>query len=146
MNQLISNVLMQPKPDAVWRPTLIEKLEQLSDDRELTCQDLFEDGHFDDKKTELLIQQTGVMAGLQIAIDMVKQHSDWVPVSERLPDKDAVVLVYKQEFGLIGTAKYSGNGFWGFDMRTRDPMHKFTVMGGVTHWQPLPNPPSEVQE
>ena len=32
MNQLISNVLMQPKPDAVERPlTLVEKLEQLSD-------------------------------------------------------------------------------------------------------------------
>ena len=29
MNQLISNVLMQPKPDAVERPlTLVEKLEQ----------------------------------------------------------------------------------------------------------------------
>ena len=32
MNQLISNVLMQPKSDAVERPlTLVEKLEQLSD-------------------------------------------------------------------------------------------------------------------
>ena len=28
MNQLISNVLMQPKPDAVERLTLIEKLEK----------------------------------------------------------------------------------------------------------------------
>ncbi len=49
--------------------TLIEKLENEHDDRELTCQDLLEDGHFDDKKTELLIQQTGVMAGLEV---------DWV--------------------------------------------------------------------
>ena len=79
-------------------------------------------------------------------IDIVKQHSDWISVDERLPDKDAVVLVYKQEYGLIGTAKYSGNGFWGFDNQTRDPMHKFTFMGGVTHWQPLPQPPSEVQD
>lgn len=65
--------------------TLIEKLKYEHDDRELTCLDLFEDGHFDDKKTELLIQQTGVMAGLQIAIDIVKQHSEWIPVSEELP-------------------------------------------------------------
>ena len=92
MNQLISNVLMQPKPDAVERPmTLIEKLKHEHDDRELTCQDLFEDGHFDDKKTELLIQQTGVMAGLQIAIDMIKQHSDWISVDERLPHAEEML-------------------------------------------------------
>ena len=84
MNQLISNVLMQPKPDAVERLTLVEKLKHEHDDRELTCQDLFEDGHFDDKKTELLIQQTGVMAGLQIAIDIVKQHQAESEVQEKL--------------------------------------------------------------
>ena len=84
MTQL-SNVPMQPNPSAVERLTLIEKLKHEHDDRELTCQDLFEDGHFDDKKTELLTQQTGVMAGLQIAIDIVKQHSDWISVDERLP-------------------------------------------------------------
>ena len=33
--------------------TLIEKLEHEHDDRELTCQDLFEDGYFDDKKNRI---------------------------------------------------------------------------------------------
>ena len=74
----LSNVPTQPNPNTVERLTLVEKLKHEHDDRELTCQDLFEDGHFDDKKTELLIQQTGVMAGLQIAIDIVEQHSQEV--------------------------------------------------------------------
>lgn len=76
-------------------------------------------------------------------IEIAEEHSDWVSVDERFPSDNTVVLVYKQEFGLIGTAKYSGNGFWGFDMRTRDPMHNFTFMGGVTHWQPLPKIPNQ---
>lgn len=119
---------------------LIEKLEQVIVEHNAEFNKFIKDAT--DHQT---IAHTAVLVGLLSAIKVVKQHSNWISVDERLPDKDAVVLVYKQEFGLIGTAKYSGNGFWGFDMRTRDPMHNFTFMGGVTHWQPLPSPPSEVK-
>ena len=124
--------------------TLIEKLEQVIVEHNAEFNKIIKDATDHQK-----IAHTAVLAGLLSAIKVAKQHSNWISVDERLPDKDAVVLAYKQEFGLIGTAKYSGNGFWGFDKRTRDPMHNFTFMGGVTHWQPLPSLPSlpsEVQD
>ena len=63
MTQL-SNVPMQLNPTAVERLTLIEKLErELAGNCRLNNWDL----------------------GLQAAIDIVKEHSDWVSVDERLP-------------------------------------------------------------
>ena len=128
--------------------TLIEKLEREHDDRELTCQDLFEDGHFDDEKTELLIQQTGVMAGLQIAIDIVKRHSDWISVDERLPEPNKIVLVaihypqyYVPDFMYVTTADYD-------EVRKKwSSITNVAELKNVVYWQPfpkLPNPPSEV--
>lgn len=149
MTQLISNVLMQPKPtDAVERPlTLVEKLEHEHDDRELTCQDLFEDGHFDDKKTELLIQQTGVMAGLQIAIDIVKQHSDWISVDERLSPDNMMVLVYCQKRKTIGYGFVSHQQAWNFYYFTSNSENQALAMANdVLKWMPIPQPPSEVQD
>ena len=122
--------------------TLIEKLEHEHDDRELTCQDLFEDGHFDDKKTELLIQQTGVMAGLQIAIDIVKQHSEWVPVDERLPSDGDIVEVYRNSYkwgDLVWQCLYTDkHSFRNYPAGTVGKNDK------ITHWRPI-QPPSEVQ-
>lgn len=149
--------------------TLIEKLKHEHDDRELTCQDLFEDGHFDDKKTELLIQQTGVMAGLQIAIDIVKQHSDWVRCDERLPyaeemltnhyePKEFYEIILKTGELLIASythMKNDGNneilfmdctialtdGEWGL----LDGGFSVYEVDEVAYWKPI-KPPSEVQD
>ena len=151
MNQLISNVLMQPKLDAVERPmTLIEKLKHEYDDRELTCQDLFEDGHFDDKKTELLIQQTGVMAGLQIAIDIVKQHqaeSGWISADERLPPDNMMVLAYCNIRKTTGYAFVSQQQAWSFYHFTKNSENQALAMANdISKWMPIPQPPSEVQD
>ena len=69
MTQLISNVLMQPKPDAVERPlTLIEKLEQEIE----SLENSFE--QFAIVDDEIAMVHTATIAGLKMAINIVKQH------------------------------------------------------------------------
>lgn len=68
MTQL-SNVLMQPRPDAVWRLTLIEKLEQVIIEHNA------EFNKFIDQATDhQKVAHTAVLAGLLSAIKVVKQH------------------------------------------------------------------------
>lgn len=94
MTQLISNVLMQPKPDAVERPmALVEKLEQKRDHHNHfleTCRnDRDKAYHSFGKKC------------YQDAIDIVKQHSDWVSADEELP-----VLEYECGFRSFEPTKF----------------------------------------
>jgi hypothetical protein len=75
--------------------------------------------------------------GFQAAIDIVKQHSDWIPVSD-LPKKEKDWLVrFKKEdcFGL--TMAFSK--FY-LEAQKFDCFHS-----KVTHYMALPNQPSEVQ-
>ena len=81
--------------------------------------------------------------GFKTAIDIVKQHNEWVSVNERLPDDDENVLVYsgdKEMFiawcGVIGRT-------WRDSFR--DAPYDELVGISITHWMPLPQPPSEVQ-
>lgn len=70
MTQLISNVLMQPKPDAVERPlTLVEKLEQEIE----SLENSFE--QFTIVDDEIAMVHTATIAGLKMAINIVKQHT-----------------------------------------------------------------------
>lgn len=70
MTQLISNVLMQPKPtDATERLTLIEKLE-----RERTRLNKQANDDIDVVSKENHAYQVGLIGGLTNAIDIVKQH------------------------------------------------------------------------
>ena len=71
-------------------------------------------------------------------IDIVKQHSDWIPVSE-LPkeEKDWLVRFRKEDgFGLtMAVSKFY------LEAQRFDCFHS-----KVTHYMELPKPPSEVQE
>ena len=64
----------------------------------------------------------------------------WIPVSERLPEGDKVVLCYKADggikFGILLDATYA-DGVQAF--KDKDKAFAF----GVTHWMPLPEPPKE---
>lgn len=132
MTQLISNVLMQPKLDAVERPLpLVEKLEQeLSANCRLNNWDL----------------------GFQAAIDIVKQHSEWISVDERLPSDWSVVLCYGVPFEWDKTSKPNSNIFCAVYVAEYDRWSVgYSAFGDtstqkITHWMPLPQPPSEVQE
>ena len=74
-------------------------------------------------------------------IDIVKQHSDWISVDERLPNEDGECLVY------VDATKFKGGKF--IDMEFfKTSINAFCYFMGeaeVTHWMPLPQPPSEVQ-
>ena len=96
MTQLISNVLMQPKQDAVERPlTLIEKLEQKIE----SLENSFKQSPI--VNDEIATVHASIVAGLKMAINIVKQHSDWVSVEEELP-----VLEYECGFRSFEPTKF----------------------------------------
>ena len=80
MTQL-SNVPMQPNPSAVERPlTLVEKLERVIIEHNAEFNKIIKDATDHQK-----VAHTAVLAGLLSAIKVVKQHSEWIPVSEEIP-------------------------------------------------------------
>ena len=60
------------------------------------------------------------------------QWPDWIPCTERLPEKGEEVLVYVNDEILV--ANYSSGGWWNYEFK------------GVTHWMPLPPPPPQKQK
>ena len=90
------------------------------------------------------------------AINIVKEHSDWISLDERLPEDNCYVLVYCCG-GNIGKSFFTYNRKY---LAKRDTFYSRKTYGKnsgyfaishdegykVTHWQPLLNPPSEVQD
>ena len=63
---------------------------------------------------------------------------EWIPVTERLPEKGQEVLVFDTRENWTGFAWLRPDETWtalGFDF----PFD----LGEVTHWMPLPQPPEE---
>ena len=63
---------------------------------------------------------------------------EWIPVTERLPEKGQEVLVFDTRENWTGFAWLRPDETWtalGFDF----PFD----LGEVTHWMPLPKPPKE---
>lgn len=129
MSQLISNVLMQPRLDAVERPmTLIEKLEK----------DLEYNLAIKESRTEPLEHSHyyAYCDAMENAINIVKQHqaeSGWVAYEdERKPkDKSRVlafdgrrefIALYDKGFYIVANGEY---------------------YGCITHWMELPSPPHD---
>ena len=83
------------------------------------------------------------------AINIVRQHSDWISVDERLPEPNKLVLVaihrpqyYVPDFMYITTADYDEVRKKWSSINLVDDLHN------VVYWQPfpvIPNPPSEVK-
>lgn len=82
--------------------------------------------------------------GFKAAIDIVKHHSDWISVDERLPpnvtdeEKNYLLLIHK-EWGCFIIGQYIKeddeiNSYMG-----NDPISDFA------YWMPIPQPSSEVQ-
>ena len=123
MTQL-SNVLMQPNPtDAVERLTLVEKLErELAANCRLNNWDL----------------------GFKEAIAIVKQHSDWISVDERLPNEDGKYLVY-----CVGNRELTKDrkelSIMRFNQKTKGGWFALSPLFKVIYWQQI-QPPSEVQD
>lgn len=89
----------------------------------------------------------GMARGLEKAIDIVKQHSDWISDDEQVPDNGVFVLVYLKSGHMEILQR---NEYEHTDGDTSVIWEKMCCNGYFTDWdilawQPLPQPPSEVQ-
>ena len=60
----------------------------------------------------------------------MKERERWIPVSERLPEMDTLVLFYDLANGVI--------------IAELDPKHRLGMR--ITHWRHLPTPPVQEAE
>jgi hypothetical protein len=60
--------------------------------------------------------------------------SEWIPVTERLPEVDALVLVVVSGGHVTPLRRHAQDGFWLHEDGDIDLIN-------VTHWMPLPEPP-----
>lgn len=82
--------------------------------------------------------------GFKTAIDIVKQHSDWISADEQLPDKDGKYLVY-----CVGNRELTKDrkelSIMRFNQKTKGGWFALSPLFKVVYWQPI-QPPSEVQD
>lgn len=78
-------------------------------------------------------------------------EDNWIPVSERMPDANKEVLMYVK-YDEYPTQGYWNGSFWIGSSNVLDNMNdgfvsdaKITSQDLVTHWQPLPSPPKNIQ-
>lgn len=87
---------------------------------------MFDYPRFDDGDIDCLLDE----------IERLQAERRWTPVSERLPEKPVTVLAISEQ-----KVKFFGsyvNGWW--DM---NPLYLAPTCKIITHWMPLPEPPSE---
>lgn len=132
MTQLISNVLMQPKPDAVEPLTLIEKLRNKRNEWASNPHYWMDSNLIGDVFSDV--------------IRTVKQHqakSGWISADEQLPNKDGKYLVY-----CVGNRELTKDrkelSIMRFNQKTKGGWFALSPLFKVVYWQPI-QPPSEVQ-
>ena len=109
--------------------TLIEKLERLLDERAGDVMNADVKFPYDYK--------AGKLNGVREAIEIVKQHqaeSGWIACSERLPEHNGYYLAFYGEQWIDITFFVKGV----FVIKDLN-----LIVNNVTHWQPLPQPPSD---
>lgn len=75
----------------------------------------------------------------QESANSCKKCNSWIPVTERLPEKCTIVLCYKDGQRRLG--HYLGANYSEGVAAFRHPKDQWAF--GVTHWMPLPEPPTE---
>ena len=69
------------------------------------------------------------------AVEAAKRLApEWIPVSERLPDVDELVIVCVGGVHVTPLRRHKQDGFWQHEDGDIDEII-------VTHWMPLPEPP-----
>ncbi len=119
--------------------TLIEKLER---EYQKWCE-LEDKSEFGSGEA---IDARGRTRGLKDAINIVKQHSDWISVDERLPPDNMMVLAYCNIRKTTGYAFVSSQQAWSFYHFTKNSENQALAMvNDISKWMPIPKPPIEVQ-
>lgn len=88
--------------------------------------------------------EPGVYGDIDKATTLWNTRADrWIPVSERLPEKNTPVLVYIPHENPIPMELYDGGGdiVWS---GIGDSLN-FAELDEVTHWMPLPLPPKALK-
>ena len=82
---------------------------------------------------------------------------EWIPVTERLPEKDGSYLCFSQYCGsgwcAVRSFAKDGRKKDEYDFQRRwknvwydyDSEYGYCVIDSITHWMPLPEPPKEVE-
>ena len=77
--------------------------------------------------------------GFYWAMQIAREYSEWISVDERLPEHDGTYPALAD--GRFGIAKFDPEyNAWLFKN-----FEVYELMANVTHWMPIPQPPSEVQ-
>jgi predicted ATPase len=110
---------MQPKSDAVERPlTLIEKLRNRRNEWA--------------SNTHYWMDSNLIGDVFNDVIDIVKQHSDWISVDERLPPDNMMVLAYCHIRKATGYAFVSNQQAWSFYHFTKNSENQAWAMANDT--------------
>jgi hypothetical protein len=72
---------------------------------------------------------------LQMCSEIERLRGGWIPTSERLPDRNEIVLATDQDGVTVGSYSPMLDDWW--------TLHGDRMAPGavVTHWMPLPEPP-----
>jgi len=65
----------------------------------------------------------------------ISEADEWIPVSERLPEKHDIVLAYHRKGDMLCEAIHGG--IW------TSAVNRFDSTNLVTHWRELPQPPKQ---
>jgi len=71
---------------------------------------------------------------LPTGYEMTITPQPWIPVSERLPPDETVVLAWSGKRVAFG---YMSDGQW------IDTLYGWVIPLGPSHWMPLPEPPTD---
>ena len=97
---------------------------------------------------EILVYDNDVLADHLVANGVTVQK--WIPVTERLPEKDGDYIVYKKRglYEVLGFAKdgrkihkYDFARDWKNVWYSYDSEYGYCTTDSVTHWMELPEPP-----
>ena len=145
MTQL-SNVPMQPKPDAAEHLTLVEKIQPILDDLMMEC---FKHGFHQKEMTEaefIDYSRKNCVPLKREIISILKQHSGWVRCDERLPPDNMMVLAYCHIRKATGYAFVSNQQAWSFYHFTKNSENQaWAMVNDISKWMPIPQPLSEVK-
>jgi hypothetical protein len=87
-------------------------------------------------------KQSVEIDALRAELKAAKERDRWIPVGERLPEKDAHVLFYEARFRDTHLGWYEADeSVW----RTYDEGNQIDDEN-VSHWRELPQPPTEKEE